>query len=122
MLRAVRVSGGAVAVAEHAPLYDPAVHTVEDGDPTVYVELFCRCGSGVLRQRDPVSYVEPMVRRFLDRHSAPACGPASKAAFVEARETLRQAAATLARQEYEPRDYPRLVVDDKPRPWPVLEG
>lgn len=111
-----------MANVDHAPLYDPAVHTVEDGDPTVYVEMFCACGSGVLRQRDPVSYVEPMVRNFLDRHSAPACGAASKAEFVQARETLRQAAATIARQEYEPREYPRLDIDDEPRPWPALEG
>jgi hypothetical protein len=104
-----------------APLYDPAVHTVEDGDPKVYVELFCLCG-GIFRQRDPVSYVKDRAARFIARHSGKGHGEATKAACVESIERIRHAAHVMhsIEDEYAPKDRPNLHIDDQPRPWPTL--
>lgn len=109
---------------EHAtPLYDPAVHTVAGGDPTVYVEVFCACGA-LHRQRDPVSYVLPFLAGWHDRHAGSGHGEATKAECVAEREKRREAAHVVAGigHEYEPRTYERLHVDEQARPWPALDG
>lgn len=108
-------------MAEQAPAYDPAVHTVEDGDPTVYVEVFCTCGA-LHRQRDPVSYVLPFLESWHARHSGNGHGEATKAECVGERERRREAAHVVAGTEYQPKTYANLAVDDEARPWPGLEG
>jgi len=108
-------------MAEQAPLYDPAVHTVQDDDPTVYVELYCTCGA-IHRQRDPVSYVLPFLAGWHDRHAGDGHGEATKAACVTEREKRREAAHVVAgiAHEYQPKDHAHLQVDDEARPWPAL--
>lgn len=110
-------------MAEHAPLYDPAVHTVAGGDPTVYVEVFCKCGS-LHRQRDPVSYVLPFLDSWRAKHAGDGHGEATKAQCLAERELRREAAHVVAGKgdQYEPKTYANLAVDDEPRPWPDLGG
>lgn len=110
-----------------APLFDPAVHLTADGtpiegDPTVFTELYCRCG-GMHRQRDPVSLVMLMLSTFLTRHpwGDGTHGEVSKAQCVAARELARLDAfkAQDKADEYSPREYTNLDhTDDSPRPWP----
>lgn len=111
-------------MTEHAPLYDPAIHKADDGDPMVFAELYCKCGGGVFKQRDPVSYITPRLRDFLARHTGDRHGPATKAEFAAAREIIREAAHVAAGtpDDYTPWVYTHLEIDDAPRPWPQLEG
>lgn len=108
-------------MADHAPLYDPAAHTVDGGDPVVFVELYCRCGA-LHRQRDPVSYVAPFVARWRERHTGTGHGEATKAQCVAERERRREAAHVVAGKahEYAPKAHANLTVDDEPRPWPEV--
>lgn len=108
------------AVQDRPPPYDPAVHV----DPAMWVfaEMYCACG-GLWRQRDPVSYVEPQVRAWLDRHSGQGCSPTSKATCVTEREARREAAfrAQGRGNEYAPKDHPNLdTTCIRDRPWPVF--
>lgn len=109
-------------MGETAPLYDPAVHKPGD-DSVVYIELFCSCGS-VRRQRDPVSYIAPVVADWHAVHTGPGHQEASKQECITARETRREAALVAAGRghQYQPRDYPHLTIDDQPRPWPAPAG
>jgi hypothetical protein len=107
------------APEDRPPIYDPAVHT--DPAQEVFIELYCECG-GILRQRDPVSYVKRgPLPAFLGRHIGAGHGPASKSDAVAAREKRREAAHVLAGEEYSPREYPNLdTTDTTVIPWPDL--
>jgi hypothetical protein len=108
---------------EHAPLYDPAAHTVDGGDPTVFAEMYCKCGS-VWRQRDPVSLVLPFLESWQKQHTGAGHGEATKAQAIAEREKRREAAHVMKGigDQYEPKPYDRFQVDDELRPWPALEG
>lgn len=72
------------------PPYDPAAHTVEDGDPLVRAELWCECGLAH-RQIDPVSMVVPQIKSFRLRHAGPGHGPTSPEEALAEREARREA-------------------------------
>ena len=86
------------------PPYDPAVHTVEAGDPTVSLELWCGCGLAH-RQIDPVSRVLPQIDSFRARHTGSGHGPADPAAALAEREARREAGHRVLgiQDSYEPR-------------------
>ena len=86
------------------PYYDPAVHTVEDGNPVVRVEAWCACG-GALRQTDPVSHVLAQLQSFRVRHSDAGHGPVTAEAGAAEREERRRAGFRAAgrQDEYEPK-------------------
>lgn len=108
-------------MADRAPLYDRAAHTVENGDPVVFVELYCLCGS-LHRQRDPVSYVLPFLATWRERHGGGGHGEATKAECLAERERRREAAHVVAGKaaDYAPKPHANLAVDDEPRPWPEV--
>ena len=121
-----------VVVADHAPMFDPAIHlnaegvALPEGDdergPMVYVELYCQCG-GIRRQRDPVAYVLTTVRDFQAQHGGPGCGTAAKATCVEEREARRKAAFRQVGRldDYERQPYEHLdATCTLDRPWPDL--
>lgn len=87
------------------PLYDPAVHTVDDGDPVVRVELWCRCGLAH-RQVDPVHAVLPQIESFRSRHSGDGHGPAEPDDALAEREARREAGHRLLglQDDYTPRE------------------
>ncbi|AEA27930.1 hypothetical protein Psed_5803 [Pseudonocardia dioxanivorans CB1190] len=87
------------------PLYDPEIHTVEDGDPFVRVELWCLCGLAH-RQLDPVSAVVPQIASFRRRHDGPGHGPTDPETALAEREARREAGhrALGIQGAYEPRE------------------
>lgn len=92
-------------MSDTPPLFDPAVHTVDDGDPLVRVELWCACGLAH-RQLDPVSAVLPQIASFRDRHDGPGHGPADPADALAEREARREAGHRLLglQDTYAPRE------------------
>lgn len=89
-------------MTNEAPAYDPKVHTVEDDNPTVLVEMWCLCG-GLWTQIDPVSHVLPQIEDFQSKHSGDGHGrTTAKKALLE-REVRREASFRAAgrQSEYE---------------------
>jgi hypothetical protein len=98
------------------PAYDPAVHTVEDGNPLVGIELYCVCGD-VRRFVDPVSHVLVQLADFEARHAGAGHGPATERDALAEREERRKAGFRMAgrQAEYEPR--PHDVVAGEAHEW-----
>jgi hypothetical protein len=106
------------AALDDAPFYDPAEHTVADGDPLVCVELACSCGA-VRKQADPVSYITRTVTDWNARHAGSGHGAVSVADAVREREARRESAHRAAGRldAYERSDLPDASTEV--RAWPT---
>lgn len=107
--------------ADEIPFYDPAVHT--DPAELVRVELYSTSGAA-FRQVDPVSYVIPQVRSFVERETAGGYVAASRADAIDEAERRREAAHVMAGRGDEFVPTSKTVTDpadEQVRPWPVLE-
>lgn len=88
------------------PLYDSAVHRLED-NPLVRLEAYCECG-GLLRWGpDPVSHVAPQLHGFEAEHHGPGHGPVTAKKALAEREARRKAGFRMAgrQAEYTPKEH-----------------